>query len=103
MLTLQSAGIRSKAENNTGYYVQSHIHVATPANCSEKHERAANFHIWPQWHSEFIAWSATGIPRKKQDNWLKANELEHDEMRDEFRRTKMIIIQMVTITISPNF
>ena len=84
MLTLQSTGIRSKAENNTGYYVQSHIHVATPA-------------------SEFIAWSATGIPRKKQDNWLKANELEHDEMRDEFRRTKMIIIQMVTITSTPNF
>ena len=34
---------------------------------------------------------ATSIPRRKLENRVKASELEFDEVRDESRRTKMII------------
>ena len=92
MLSLQRTGIKLNTKDNTGYYVRSPIQEVTPANFYEKHKHAANFHIWLQRHSsEFIAWSATGIPRRKQENRVKASELEFDELRDESRRTKMII------------
>ena len=45
MLTIQSTGIKSKTKENTRYYVLLPIQDATPANFSEKHKLAANFHI----------------------------------------------------------
>ena len=51
MLSLQRTGIKSKTKDNTGYYVRSPIQEATPADFTEKHKHAANFHIWLQRHS----------------------------------------------------
>ena len=86
MLILQCTGIKSQTRQHRISCTVAH---PTPANFTEKQKHAGNFQ---RPSSQFIAWSATGIPRGKQENWVKASELEFDEVRDESRRKKMIII-----------
>ena len=65
MLILQITGIKSKTEDKTGYHVRSPIQPQ-PISLRSTNTRLIL--------SEFIAWSATGISRRNQENWVKASE-----------------------------
>ena len=65
MLILQITGIKSKTEDKTGY------HVRLPIQPQPISLRSTTTRLIL---SEFIAWSATGISRRNQENWVKASE-----------------------------